>query len=187
MDHDRERLAGLLVAVLSRIPPEALQDQTGVDCDELAAQATDLKKQLEAELETVAPESPREAELRQLLGMPPRPVGPGEEFKKLTTGLDLKEWDGCQCPAIQADMNAAGVAGCRRDRDSFIDRLKANVAAGIRAKKISRWAFVRATYRAVRMGLALKLDPRDPIPGLFDIAVDNAEKATKKNSPGRVE
>jgi hypothetical protein len=37
-------------------------------------------------------------------------------------------------------------------------------------------------------GIAFKIDPRDPIPGLFDLAVNNAEKAAKqKASPGEIE
>jgi hypothetical protein len=187
VDADREKLAGLLVAELGRAPVEALIDQTGVDWAGLAGQMTATKKELQTELRTAGPGTPREAELRHLLGMPPRPHGPGEEFKKLTDSLGLKEWEGCSCSAIQADMNRASLAGCREKRADFIDRIKANVAAGVAAGKISRWAWVKAAYRAVRLGLALKIDPRDPIPGLFDVAVDNAAKAAEKNSPGEVE
>jgi hypothetical protein len=183
MMDDRERLTALLVAELGRAPVEALIDQTGVDWAGLAGRMTATKKDLQAELATAEPGSVREAELRHLLGLPPRPHGPGEEFKKLTDSLGLKEWEGCSCSAIQADMNRFGAAGCRKDRAKFIDRIKANVVAGIAAGKISKWAWVKAAYRAVRLGLALKIDPRDPIAGLFDLAVDNA---AKKNSPGEV-
>jgi hypothetical protein len=188
MDADRERLTALLVAELGRAPVEALIDQTGVDWAGLHGQVSELKKALEAELKTVAPDTAREAELRHLLGLPPRPHGPGEELKKLTDSLGLKEWEGCSCSAIQADMNRVGAAGCRKGRAKFIDRIKANVAAGVAAGKISKWAWVKAAYRAVRMGLALKIDPRDPIPDLFDLAVNNAEKKAKqKASPGEIE
>jgi hypothetical protein len=188
MDAERERLVELLVSELDRAPIEALEAEGRVDWRWLAGHMTATKDTAKAELETVEPASEREAELRAALDMKPRAVGPGEEFTGLIDTLGLTEWEGCSCSAIRSDMNRATVAGCRRDRDKFIERIKANVAAGVAAKKISRWAWAKAACRAVRMGLAFKIDPRDPIPGLFDVAVDNAEKAAKqKASRGEIE
>jgi hypothetical protein len=188
MDAERERLVDVLVAELERAPVEALEAEGRAVWRTLAGHMTATKDAAKAELETVEPASEREAELRAALDMKPRAVGPGEEFEKLTDSLGLKEWEGCSCSAIRSDMNRAGVAGCREKRNHFIERIKANVATGIAANKLSKWAWVKAACRAVRLGLAFKIDPRDPIPGLFDLAVNNAEKAAKqKASRGEIE
>jgi hypothetical protein len=188
MDAERERLVELLVSELDRAPIEALIAEGRADWRTLAGHMTATKDAAKAELETAEPESEREAALRAALGMKPREVGPGEEFDALTKSLGLEKWEGCSCAAIRDDMNRAGVAGCREKRNHFIERIKANVATGIAANKLSKWAWVKAACRAVRLGLAFKIDPRDPIPGLFDLAVNNAENAAKqKASRGEIE
>jgi hypothetical protein len=168
MDADRERLAELLVAELSRAPVEALIDQTGVDWGKLAAQVTELKKQLEAELKTVAPDTAREAELRHMLGLPPRPappkLGDGRGGSQLTALMEEVEIPAChQCKQDAAEMDANGVAWCREHFDELVARIRP------RAKKLG-WA---VKFKAAR--LAWKKNLPMTVPGMLRLALNRAE------------
>jgi hypothetical protein len=181
MDAERERLVELLASELDRAPVEALEAEGRADWRWLAGEMTTTKDAAKAELETAEPESEREAALRAALGMKPRAVGPGEELKKRTDALGLKEWEGCSCEAIRQAMNAAGVAGCREKRDDFVRRLKENIEQGIKRGKIPPDYGSGAKWKAVTTGIAFHLSSwADPIAGLFDLAVNDAEKAEAK-------
>ena len=106
----------------------------------------------------------------------PVEAGPGTEYARLVATLGLRPKAGCQCKAIERDMNAVGVEGCRERRAEFIERLQANYAAhysyldiltaALRAKKGEALAIVRRLKT---------LKPNAAIERLFDLAVAAAE------------
>lgn len=102
--------------------------------------------------------------------LPPRPAGgPGTELKALLASLGLTPPGGCGCDDLAARMDAWGVAGCRERREDILARLRANAA------KVGWLAKLKAGALAVAVGLAFRLDPRDPYPGLLDEAIRRAE------------
>lgn len=96
--------------------------------------------------------------------------GPGTELTKLIESLGLKS-QGCNgCRVIAAEMNNLGVEGCLAMRDYVVDRLRK------KQQQLSWMETLRAAAGAVLTGLAFKIDPSDPAPGLFDEAVRRAKE-----------
>jgi hypothetical protein len=95
--------------------------------------------------------------------------GPGTELKALLGELGFSARSGCGCDDKARQMDAWGVAGCQARRTEILDWLRAEQA---KRKWSERWA---AAVNAVRTGLALRLNPIDPAPGLLDIAIERAE------------
>jgi len=73
-------------------------------------------------------------------GIVVRPEPVGTNFKSLVDGLGVAPVEGCNCEALRDEMDCLGLPGCIR----------------------------KAAGPAVWHGLAFTVDPRDPIPGLFD-------------------
>lgn len=94
---------------------------------------------------------------------PPIPYGPGTELAKLLASLGITEQTGCQCDSLRREMDALGVAGCRRERTRFLKRLEENAA------KFSWWDKFKAGAAAVLSGLFPALA------SLFDDAILRAE------------
>lgn len=94
--------------------------------------------------------------------------GLGTELKILLSSLKIPACAACVERA--AEMNRLGIQGCRDQRDRLI--------AAIRQEAGERpWGeTLRAGALALLTGLAFKLDPFDPIPGLFDEALRRAEE-----------
>jgi hypothetical protein len=108
---------------------------------------------------------------------PPPPVapehGPGTELRLLLQSLGVPQFAGCQCKAIEEDMNRLGVAGCGRERQRILKRLADNaVSYGIAVK-------LRAAGQALAAGLALKINPAAPLASLFDLALARAAEKEK--------
>jgi len=79
--------------------------------------------------------------------------------------------DACQtCAWRAAWMDCWGVAGCRRHRDTIIGWLRQGLTG------VSWPRLVAMAAQALGAGLALKLDPLDPCPGLVDEAILRAER-----------
>jgi hypothetical protein len=97
--------------------------------------------------------------------------GPGSEFKRLLKSLGVKYTCGW-CVATMAEMNRLGADGCRRERGRLVAEIRA------RGEQASVLVKVVAAVRlaATRPGLALRIDPTDPYPGLFDEAVGRWEE-----------
>ena len=112
----------------------------------------------------------------------PRPpdVGPGEELRLLLRELGLRGRSGCYCASLARGMNAWGVAGCRERRGEIVAHLR-------RAQARAGWVEkVKAAALAVASGLAFKLDPLDPAPGLLDEALRRAEAKASQGVVGVV-
>jgi hypothetical protein len=99
--------------------------------------------------------------------------GPGTELFLLLVSLNIQPKLGCGCNSVKSEMNKLGPAGCRENRDSLVAKIRDNSEK----YRVSEW--IAAGAAAIVSGLAFKLNPIDPIPGLFDEAVCRAEKKGK--------
>lgn len=94
--------------------------------------------------------------------------GPGTELKGILAGLGIQPGRQCDCNARAVQMDRWGVSGCREHREEIIGWLRTNQG---------RWGWrekVTAAARAVTSGLAFRLNPVDPYPGLVDEAIRRA-------------
>src|SRR5688500_11953162 len=58
----------------------------------------------------------------------PLPHGPGTELRKIFESLGIDKLPGCDCAALEREMNALGVEGCKRERERIIKKLEAHAA-----------------------------------------------------------
>lgn len=94
--------------------------------------------------------------------------GPGTEFKKLVASLGVVAVCG-SCHETLRWMNELGVGGCREQFDAIVAKIEH------RLKSYSWWARIQAAEKALRLGLATKVNPLRPIPGLVEEAIRRAE------------
>lgn len=89
----------------------------------------------------------------------------GTNLKLLINSLGLSESRICDCAVLRSEMDRLGVDGCLQNRERLI--------AGIRASagKLSWRVKFKAAVPALRTGLAFRVNPFDPVPGLFDEAI----------------
>lgn len=99
--------------------------------------------------------------------------GVGTMLKSLIGTLDIPEQPGCNCDELRERMDDLGVEGCRKQRETLIATLRHNAA------HIQWLAKATAIGPAITSGLAFKVNPLDPIPGLFDEAVRLTELQEK--------
>jgi glycosyltransferase involved in cell wall biosynthesis len=95
--------------------------------------------------------------------------GPGTELKKILADLGIMEKPDCPCRKRANDMDILGVQGCKDNREMIVGWLREGE---------SRWGWkdkLAAAAKAVQSGLAFKLNPFDPFPGLVDEAIRRAE------------
>jgi len=90
-------------------------------------------------------------------------------LKALLKSLGITTTAGCSCNSKAAQMDAWGVAGCREHRAEIIGWIRDGQ---------TQWglsSLVIGAVKALTTGLALSLNPLDPIPGLVDEAIRRAE------------
>lgn len=103
--------------------------------------------------------------------------GVGEAFFEITESLGIKTPIDCLCRHVRNRMNSLGPDGCRRERPQLLVSLREN------AKRIRLSQKLRAIPLSIWTGLVWKVNPLDPLPGMFDEAVRMAEKkAAEKES-----
>lgn len=104
--------------------------------------------------------------------------GPGKELKLILESLGLRPRGGCNCAKLENQMNAWGVADCVANREWILTRLREQQT------KIPWYDKIKAATLAVTTGLAFKLNPTDPAPGLLDEALRRAgEKEVVHSTP----
>lgn len=99
---------------------------------------------------------------------------PGYEFRRIRMELKITEKCSGQCGELEAEMNAAGVTGCRARREYFLVKLRANATS----YGLLDWA--KAGFQAVIQGKPRSLE------GLYDLAIERAGQIaalTAKESP----
>ncbi|REK19178.1 MAG: hypothetical protein DWQ37_01945 [Planctomycetota bacterium] len=95
---------------------------------------------------------------------------PGAMLAHLLAELGIVQRQGCGCQNRARQMDDWGVEGCREHR--------AQIAAWLRTD-LRRYGWrerLRAAVRAVRTGLAFRLNPFDLFTGLVDEAIRRAEQ-----------
>jgi hypothetical protein len=102
-------------------------------------------------------------------------AGPGTHLKSLLAQLGVRPSSECECNRRAEQMDGWGVAGCRREseRDEILGWLRKEAAKRSWTEKLT------AAANAVMTGLAFRLDPMDPAPGLLDEAIRRAEEDAK--------
>jgi hypothetical protein len=108
---------------------------------------------------------------------PNRPPGVGDCFEQIAESIGLRGIDmgcGTGCGLVKARMNALGPDGCRREYESLVDSLRRN------KKKIGLKKQLAAIALSVWTGLAFRVDPLDPLPGMLTEAIRMAEEASRK-------
>lgn len=99
--------------------------------------------------------------------------GPGTELKKLLESLGVNAGPTCDCRKRANDMDIMGIEGCKENREIIIGWLREGQ---------ERWGWkdkMKAAAKAVQTGLAFKLNPLDPFPGLVDEAIRLAEASPR--------
>jgi hypothetical protein len=139
-------------------PCEAVHPEPVHGCRLCWLAANDVRYQTLWELPASAPREPS----------PFRTGGPGTELQKLLASLGLTA-GGCACEDRARQMDAWGPAGCRER--------EAEIVAWLREEQAKHgWGeTLRAAARAVADGLAFRLNPLDPLPGLVREAIRRAE------------
>lgn len=108
------------------------------------------------------------------------PGGVGTELKRLLRELGFPS-DGCgPCSKLANYLDSIGVERCAQDdvRAEMIGRLREQ------QREANLAAYLRAGARAIASGLAFKLDPFDPAPGLYDEALRRARTPAAQLSAG---
>jgi hypothetical protein len=96
--------------------------------------------------------------------------GPGTELAALLESIGIKELPGCGCKKKMRQMDRWGVDGCKQHFDEIVTWMRDGYEkAGLIAK-------VRSAAFAAAIGLAFKLEPGNPLPGLVKEAIRRAEQ-----------
>jgi hypothetical protein len=99
--------------------------------------------------------------------------GVGYELSKLYKSLGINPPQNCTCRALSRKMDELGAAGCREQEDELVKAMKANATAYGWNDKI------KAGWKALAVGVALKINPLDPIRSCLRIAIHRTEEDDK--------
>jgi hypothetical protein len=101
----------------------------------------------------------------------PRPKRPtGAHMKQIIQLLRLEKAVGCKrCDEMMDKMNEWGPDGCRAHRAEIVEHLRTAY------KETSYAALAKASAIGVLSGLALRLNPLDPLGSLVDEAIRRSE------------
>ena len=92
----------------------------------------------------------------------PAPVLMGRELKRLIAKLGFDAAKCFTCGGLARKMNEWGIEGCREHGEEIIEHLRKAYAA------ISWAEWLTAIAKATASGLALKINPLDPLGSLLD-------------------
>lgn len=94
--------------------------------------------------------------------------GPGSQLWKIFKSLGVETAPDCNCLLMAEVMNSLGVKGCIEAKDRLVYILKKN------QKRYGLTQYLKSGALALREGLAFKIDPIDPLPGLLNEALRRA-------------
>lgn len=117
---------------------------------------------------TVMSRIPEDRPAEEIRLIPPG-KGPGTELKYLIGTMGIAERIGCDCNRKAQQMDLWGIEVCKEKRDTIVGWMHNGAKAWGWADKI------KAAAKAVKSGLAFKLDPTDPYGSLIDEAIRRAE------------
>ena len=104
------------------------------------------------------------------LPSPPAACGPGCQAKRILDSLHIPPLAGCDCAGYARRMDEWGVDGCREHFAEIVERFRSY------ASKYDWGTKLRAAALAVKTGLAIRLNPLDPAPGIVQEAIRRAEE-----------
>jgi hypothetical protein len=91
--------------------------------------------------------------------------GPGTELKNILAEIGLSQSEGCPCKSREKKMNRWGLEKCKEKRGEIEQWLRED------STKVGWGTKMKASLRAVATGIAFKVNPIDPAPGLLDLAL----------------
>jgi len=97
--------------------------------------------------------------------------GVGSQLWKLLGSLGIEHKTTCTCLSLAERMNALGPSGCREKSAELLEQMRKN------QEQYDWTTWLKAGTLAVVTGLAFRLNPLDPLPGLLDEAIRLAELA----------
>lgn len=119
--------------------------------------------------------------------------GPGTNFKRLAEMLELPIRTTCgACAQLQADMDTVGWEGCEKKFDAIVDEIRNRAATmGIKSAidifkaaegpgQLTLSEKRRLAIKTIKSGLAFKINPLDPWPGLVRLAINDAKAESMK-------
>jgi hypothetical protein len=95
--------------------------------------------------------------------------GPGTQLKMILASLGIEATQHCDCNTRQMQMNEWGPEKCRENIEEIL---------GWMEEGKERWGYaarIKAASKALLNGLAFKLNPFDPFPGLIEESIRRAE------------
>lgn len=99
--------------------------------------------------------------------------GPGSELERLIVEHRLTRAGCDNCQGLKLQMNRWGLSGCRGRREQILARLRKAY------RELTPAEAAGAALAALWSGLAFKLNPLDPAPGLLDEALKRWEKKAR--------
>lgn len=100
--------------------------------------------------------------------------GPGTELHRIFDELGVEMQVGCACRQRIKQMDAWGPAGCREHFSEIVEELQKD------RDKYSWGTQMKAAFKSISSGLALRISPANPIPGLVKEAIKRAEASDRK-------
>jgi hypothetical protein len=133
---------------------------------------------------SVLSKDPKDAPPSPIIPWPPG-KGVGTQLKKILEGLNIEEKPNCTCKARMIEMDRMGIALCEEHLDRIVQMLRENAPAWGwtgRLTDIFKPGIANAAIKAFLSGLAFKIDPTDPFPGLVREAIKRAKKEEEREA-----
>ena len=117
----------------------------------------------------------------------PWPVddGPGSELKTMLRDLGLFERPNCGCNLRAQQMNQLGIEGCEQNIEMIAQWLRDGAKGW--GWETGLGAMVKVAGNAVLSGVAFRLNPLDPFPGLVKEAIRRARAKAEGTAPTALE
>jgi hypothetical protein len=106
----------------------------------------------------------------------PPGYGPGTELKSLLSEMGIEPPKDCDCNKKAAQMDIWGVVGCKQNFDTIVKWMQEGQTA---------WGWkdkIKAGSKAIKSGVAFKLNPLNPFPSLIKESIKRAEKKEKQTA-----
>jgi hypothetical protein len=109
----------------------------------------------------------------------PKGYGPGTELKRILDSLGIQAPENCGCRATMRAMDDLGVEGCRDQFELIVAKIRENAEKWGWGKLSGLAKLPAAGLKAILSGLAFRVNPLDPIPGVVEQAILAAEADPK--------
>lgn len=96
--------------------------------------------------------------------------GVGSQLWRIFARLGIEHKPDCPCLLLADIMNSLSIDGCEENKTKIVKLLLKN------QKKYGWQDYLRAGTKAVVLGWAFKINPLDPLPDLFDMAIALAKE-----------